>query len=124
MNNLEVSIVKYICPICGEVAEEGILMNTLLTEEKAKAAKELNGKVIGYADHACKECAKYKAVFFIGINPKKSTPDNPYRTGQIVGIKKDSNIVNIVKKYIQTLKDGTEFVYIEEQLGKNLGLWK
>jgi len=38
MNNLEVSIVKYICPICGEVAEEGILMNTLLTEEKAKAA--------------------------------------------------------------------------------------
>lgn len=73
MNNLEVSLVKYACPICGKTADEGVLMNTLLTPDKAKAAAELNGKTVGYADHACKECSKYKdeVVFFIGIDLKK-----------------------------------------------------
>lgn len=74
MDNLEVSIVKYACPICGKTANEGILMNSLLTSSNAKAAAELNGKTIGYASHACKECSKYKdeVVFFIGIDLKKS----------------------------------------------------
>ena len=125
MNNLEVSLVKYACPICGKTAEGGILMNTLLTGKYAKAAKELHGKTVGYADHACSECAKYKdkVVFFIGIDIKKSEPNNPYRTGQVVGVKKQSALVSNLKKYIQKLKDDTEFVYIEEENGKNIGLW-
>lgn len=36
---LEVSLVNYLCPICGEVAEEGIIMNSLLSEKAAKEVK-------------------------------------------------------------------------------------
>ena len=125
MDNLEVSLVKYICPICGKTADEGVLMNTLLTPDKAKAAAELNGKTVGYADHACKECSKYKdeVVFFIGIDLKKSEKGNPYRTGQIVGVKKHSALVNAIKNYILTLKDKTKYCFIEKEQGKQIGLW-
>ena len=30
--NLETAIVKYLCPICGKVAQEGIIMNSKLTQ--------------------------------------------------------------------------------------------
>lgn len=33
---LEVSLVNYLCPVCGNIAEEGIIMNSLLSEEAAK----------------------------------------------------------------------------------------
>lgn len=126
MNNLEVSLIKYACPICGKTAEEGILMNSLLTEKNAKAAAELNGETIGYSDHACKECSKYKdkVVFFIGIDINKSTKDNLYRTGQITGVKKDSSLVNQVKNHIITLKDDSKYLYLDNILGKKIGLWK
>ena len=125
MNNLEVSLVKYACPICGKTANEGVLMNTLLTSDKAKVAAELNGKTVGYADHACKECSKYKdeVVFFIGIDLKKSEKGNPYRTGHIIGVKEHSALVNTVKNYILTLKDKTKYCFIEEKQGKQIGLW-
>lgn len=124
-DNLGVSLVKYLCPICGKEAEEGIIMNTLLTEEHAKAAKELHGKAVGYSKHACKECAKYKdaAIFFIGIDISKSEPNNPYRTGQLTGVKKDSPLVDKVKDYIITLEDNSKYVFIDENLGKQIGLW-
>lgn len=125
MDNLEVSIVKYACPICGKTANEGILMNSLLTSSNAKAAAELNGKTIGYADHACKECSKYKdeVVFFIGIDLKKSEKDNLYRTGQVVGVKKHSALVNAIKDSILVLKDKTEYCFMEDKQGKQIGLW-
>lgn len=71
---LEVSLVNYLCPICGEIAEEGIIMNSLLSEKAAKEVKNLHGKAVGYADHVCKECAKYKdnAIFLIGVDTRKS----------------------------------------------------
>lgn len=124
-NTLEVSLVKYLCPVCGNEAEEGIIMNSLLTEKNAKAVKELNGKAVGFADHVCKECAKYKddVVYFIGIDSKKSDSNNPYRTGQIVGVKKDTPLVQQCKKYIVTLKDNTQLCYIDEKLGEQIGLW-
>lgn len=122
-DNLEVSLVKYLCPICGKEAEEGIIMNSLLTESNAKQVRELNGKVIGFTDHACKDCVQYKGVYFIAIDASKSTPKNPYRTGQLVCIKKESNLVSKCEKYIITLKDGAQYCYIDYNLGKQLGLW-
>lgn len=85
---LEVSLVNYLCPVCGNIAEEGIIMNSLLSEEAAKEVKNLHGKTVGYSDHACKECAKYKdkALFIIGIDAEKSKKE-PWRTGDIIGIK-------------------------------------
>lgn len=124
-NKLGVSLVKYLCPICGKEAEEGIIMNSLLTEKNAKAVEEMNGKAIGFADHACKECAKYKdkVVYFIGIDSSKSDSKNPYRTGQIVGVSKDAALVEQCWKYIITLKDNSQLCYIDEKLGEQIGLW-
>ena len=125
MDNLEVSIVKYLCPICGKVAEEGIIMNSLLTEKNAKAVKYLHNKAIGYADHTCSECKQYSkdAIFFIGIDEEKSTKEEPYRTGQVVGIKSTSSLVKHCKDYIHTLKDGSKFCYISKNVGESIGLW-
>ena len=44
MDKFKASIVKYICPICGEVAEEGIIMNSLLSEKAASEVEKLHGK--------------------------------------------------------------------------------
>ena len=125
MDNLEVSIVKYLCPICGKVAEEGIIMNSLLTEQNAKEVKDLHNKAIGYADHACSECKQYKdkVVFFIGIDEEKSTKEEPYRTGQVVDVKPTSSLVEHCKDYIQTLKDGSKFCYISKNVGESIRLW-
>ena len=124
-NNFGVSLVNYLCPICGNVAEEGIIMNSILTERYAKEVKELHGKNVGYADKCCKDCAKYKdeAVFFIGIDESKTVKE-PYRTGQIIGIRKESNLIKQVKDFILKLGDGTQYVFISEEAGAQMGLWK
>lgn len=66
MDNFKVSLVKYMCPICGGVAEEAIVTNTRLTKGAASKVERLNGKAIGFSDHACKKCSEYKdkVVFF------------------------------------------------------------
>ena len=104
-DKLGVSIVKYLCPICG------------------KEVEKLHNTAIGYANHACKECATYKAVFFVGIDASKSTTTDPYRTGQIVGVKKEAEIAEHCKKFIQTLSDGSQYCLIDNEVGKTIGLW-
>ena len=61
-DKLGVSLVKYLCPICGNEAEEGIIMNSLLTKKNAKAVEQLHGKTIGFAEHPCKECSNIKTM--------------------------------------------------------------
>lgn len=128
MKNFEVSLVKYLCPICGKDAEEGIIMNSLLTEKHAKEVKDLNGKAIGFANHCCKECAKYKdkGIYFIAIDDSKGGKNlsDFYRTGQLVCIANSSNIIEHFKNYIRTLEDGTKFILMAEDAGRELGLWK
>ena len=89
----------------------------------------MNGKVIGFADHCCEECAKYKdkAVFFVSIDESKSSSDslkNLYRTGKISGIRKEADIIKRFKDYIVTIEDGTQIVFIDENGGKELGIFK
>ena len=128
-NNLEVSLVKELCPVCGKEMDGPIIMNTVLTEKHAKKVRDLHNKVIGFADHCCEECAKYKdeAVFFVSIDASKSNNDsleNLYRTGKIIGIKKEADIIESFKDYIITIKDGTQIVFIDEEGGKILGVFK
>lgn len=128
-NNLEVSLVKELCPVCYKEIDGPIIMNSILTEENAKNVKDLHNKVIGFADHCCEECSKYKdeAVFFVSIDASKSSNDsleNLYRTGKIIGIKKEADIIESFKDYIITIKDGTQIVFIDEETGKNLGIFK
>ena len=109
-NKLGTAIVKYVCPICGQIDEDAsaIVMNTRLTKADAKKVEEMHNKIVGYSDKPCKECQKIldqDAFFVIGIDPEKSDDmKNPWRTGHLVGIKKAS-------KFYQHLS--------EEYKGKN-----
>lgn len=128
-NNLGVALVKELCPICCKKIDGPIVMNTILTEPQKEKVEDMNGKIIGFADHCCEECAKYKddVVFFVGIDESKSSKDSLkglYRTGQIVGIKKDAEISDVYKDYIITLEDNTKIIFIDEKAGKYLGVFK
>ena len=127
--NVEAVIVKTLCPVCCAEIEDSIVMNTLLTEKAAKEVKELEGKVIGFSDHCCEECAKHKdeVVYFVGIDAEKSSfnkLEELYRTSQIVGIKKEADIIEAFKDYIITLKDNTKIFFIDEAWGIELGMFK
>ena len=92
-NTLGVALVKRACPLCGKIEDGEIIMNTRLSERAAKKVEELNGKTIGLMDKPCSECADImsKAFLIIGIIEEKSEdPKNPYRSGNIWGIKKES----------------------------------
>ena len=127
MNNFEEALTKEICPVCGKEMDGPLIMNSFLTEKCAKEVKDLNNKVIGFADHCCEECAKYKddAVYFVSIDESKSSQSlkELYRTGKISGVKKDSKFIEQFKDFIVTLKDGTKIIFIDEQAGIKLGLW-
>ena len=127
--DFKVALCKELCPICGKEMDGPIVMNQVLTKEAANNVAALHGKVIGWADHCCKECSEYKdkAIFFIGIDTEKSEPNNPYRTGKMVGINKDSDFITKNKEFdnfIITLKDGAKMIYIDEMVGEKFGLWK
>lgn len=86
-NNLEVALVKELCPVCGKEMDGPIIMNKFLTEKNAEEIKNLHNKVVGFANHCCEECAKYKdsAVFFVSIDESKSSKGSLkslYRTGK------------------------------------------
>ena len=128
-DNLEVALVKELCPVCGKEMDGPIILNSILTTNEAKKVKDLHNKVIGFADHCCDECARYKdeVVFFVGIDASKSSKDSLkdlYRTGKISGIKKEADIIKSFKDYIITIEDGTQIVFIDEETGKILGVFK
>ena len=128
-NNLEVSLVKELCPVCCKEMDGPIVLNSILTESEAKKVKDLHNKVIGFADHCCEECAKYKdkVVYFVSIDASKSSKNSLeelYRTGKISGVKKEADIIKSCKDYIITIKDGTQIIFMDEETGKNLGVFK
>lgn len=125
-NNLEVAMGNLICPVCGKTVESTILMNTILTPEAASEVKKAHNKPIGYADKLCEDCEPYKdaVVFFIAIDPEKSTPSNPYRTGNISGVKKDAELSKQILKDKLTIKiAGADIAFVDETFGKEIGLW-
>lgn len=89
-NNFEVACVHEVCPICGKPMNEQIIINRELTKKSAEEVRKLHNKAIGFSDNACEDCTKHKdkCTFCISIDIKRSEPNNPYRTGQIVGVKK------------------------------------
>lgn len=98
-NNLEVSLVKQACPICGQINEDDslIVMNSILTEKYANEVKKLHNQCVGFSDKPCKECQKILdqgAIFIIGVDSDKTDDwENPYRSGHLVGIKRESEFV-------------------------------
>lgn len=92
-NNLEVALTKQLCPVCLKEYDGDIVMNSLLTEKYASQVKELHGKITGFMDHICDECKETigDGVYIIGcIESKTQDFSNPFRSGDIVGIKKEA----------------------------------
>ena len=119
----EVSLVKYACPICGKINEDdsAIVMNTELTEKAANKVKEMHNQCVGFSEKPCKECQSYidkGAMFIIGIDVEKSdNMSNPYRSGHLVGIKRESEFVKHLPEEYQK-KDAIFMDYKEmQQLG-------
>ena len=128
-DKLGVALVKELCPICCKEMNGPIIINKILTKPQKEKVEDMNGKVIGFSDHCCEECAEYKdgAVFFVSIDESKSSNgslEDLYRTGKISGIKKDSDIIKQYKDYIVTIKDGAQIIFIDENAGKKLGVFK
>ena len=100
-----VALLKYVCPICGQVNEDAsaIALGSLINDkENIKKVEAMHNKVVGFSEKPCKECQSYidKGAFFvIGIDPEKTDDfHNPYRTGHVVGIKRESEFVKHLPK--------------------------
>lgn len=116
-DNVAVALVYEACPVCGKFMNEQIVMNKILTKKAAKEIEEANGKCIGYSKDACDSCSEHKDERF-------SEPNNPYRTGQIVGIKKDSDFVKAYEGFILETYNGVRYMYVDIQAGIKIGLFK
>ena len=121
-----IAIVHEVCLICGRPMNESILMNSKLGPKYAKQVEEANGKAIGYSENACEECLKYKdeAVFCIAVDENKSKPNNPYRTGQLVGVRKDFQLFIDKPEFILKTKNGVSYCFVEENIGKQIGFFR
>lgn len=129
-----IALVNYLCPICGKIVDSEILIGGVVSDNEDIDKKDikksidivdsLDKKAVGWANKCCDKCAKDGVVYFIGIDSEKSKPNNPYRTGQIIGIKRDAPFVKQFKEYIITLEDNTKLVFIDQQAGLELGLWE
>ena len=113
-----VALVKELCPICCKEIDGPIIMNSVLTEKHAKEVEDMQGKVIDFAEKPCKECQSYidKGAFFvIGVDSEKTDDwNNPYRSGHLVGIKRESDFVrNLPEQYKK--KDAVFMDYREMQ---------
>lgn len=115
-NKIGFALVHEICPICGKPMNEQILMNSVLSKKYAKEIENVHGKAIGYSKTACEDCSKYKdeAVMCIAIDEAKSEPNNPYRTGQIVGVCKDFQLFVDKPEFIIKTENGFNTCYIKE----------
>ena len=96
-DKFKVGIVNYACPVCGKVADSQIIMNTKLTKKEADKIQQMHNKTIGFSDKPCKECQDvidaHNVLFIVGFDVDKTTDENnPYRTGDVVGIKKDCKL--------------------------------
>lgn len=121
---LGVALIKYACPICGNVNEDAtaIALGSKFNNKKnVEKVESMHNKIVGFSDKPCKKCQSYidqGALFIIGIDPEKSDDmSNPYRSGHIVGIKRESEFVKHLPKKYQK-KDAIYMDYREmEKIG-------
>lgn len=128
MNNLETALTKELCIICTKETEGAIVMNKILTKKEANKIKDLHGKVVGFADKPCNACKEMlnKSFIFIGYDENQSDmnnlPQGFYRTGHIVGVKKD---IPLVEEHIKNnYKDAYTlgYIFIPFQIMKEMNL--
>lgn len=89
-SKLGVALTNLVCPICGKVCDNQIIMNTKLTYKEAKKVEELHGQNVGFSEKPCEECSEVmkEAVMFIVVDYSKTTDMKfPYRTGELFGVR-------------------------------------
>lgn len=120
------ALVHELCPICCKDMNEQIIMNAVGGKKKAKAIDDANGKAIGYSHDACEECCKYKddGIYVIAIDPTRSGNDGIYRTGQIACVNKNFQLFKDKPDYILKTDNGVSFMFMEEEAGKLIGIFK
>jgi hypothetical protein len=127
-NPLEVSLCKEICLICGKEIDGPIVMNSILTQKHAQQVKELHGKVVGFAEKPCEECQSNleQAFLFIGFDEEKSNlenlPQGFYRTGHIVGVKKEIPLVQEFVKQHQPKALEKGYIFMPHIIMEKFGL--
>ena len=125
---LEVSLCKELCLICCKEIDGPIVMNSILTKTHAKNVKDLHGKIIGFAKNPCEECQSSleQAFLFIGFDEEKSDLDNLpegfYRTGCIVGVKKEIPLVQEFVKNHQPKALEKGFIFMPHIIMEKFGL--
>ena len=124
-DNFAIGLVNYICPICGKVVDNVIIMNERLNKKNAEEIRKAHGKAIGYSENACEKCASHKddCVYVIEIDTEKSEPNNPYRTGKYWGIVKDFALFVDHPEYIITTKNGVSFCFMDKEVTHKLGFY-
>lgn len=120
------ALVHEVCPICCKAINEQIIVNSVLNKKNAKAIDEANGKAIGYSKDACEECCKYKdnGVYIIAIDPDRSNDKDIYRIGQIACVNKNFQLFKDKPDYILKTNNGVSFMFMEEEVGKLIGIFK
>lgn len=123
-DNFGVALVKEACPICCKEVDGPIIIGKNNSKTKAKAINDMHGKVVGFAKEPCPKCKELidnGCFFIIGIIASKSDDmSNPYRSGHIVGISRES-------KFYKSLDPGfrkKDAVYMDSQQMLKLGLLK
>ena len=127
-NKVGVALLKYVCPICGQVNEDAsaIALGSKFNDKaNVKRVEAMNNQIVGFSEKPCKECQEWidkGAFFIIGIDVEKSDDmSNPYRTGHLIGIKRESEFVQHLPEEFQKknaifmdYKDMQKFGMIEE----------
>lgn len=125
MSNLEVSLVKEQCFICGKLIDGPIIINSILTEKAANEIKQIHGKCIGYSEEICPDCKKLaeQGLIILEIDANLSESNNPYRTGKLWVINSDCKLAKDMEKFIIN-KFGCKFVFIDQEAAKQLGFYE
>lgn len=119
-SKIGVALVNHSCFLCGHKTEE-IIMNTILSENRAKEIEKLHGKTVGH--NICETCEKALEVGIglIEVDESKTTDrNNPWRTGRICVIK-ESAFDEIFNKDVDKSK---RIIYIPIEVSETIGLFK
>ncbi len=123
-NNVGVALTKEACPICAELSDGGLVINTRLDKSTKDKVESLHGQCIGFADKPCEECEKYMkhGIIVITIDESKTEDmNNPYRTGGFFVVTPNS-----ISEYFDDIsKEILEkrVCFMEHQVAKNIGLF-
>ena len=90
-----VALTKEVCPVCGKIHDGAIVMNTVLNERNATEVEKLHNQVVGFMPHPCTECREKMpegtGTWLVLIDEDKTDDTrNPFRTGQIFGMKREA----------------------------------